>query len=220
MTRGANEVEAGAEVTDRVRAEGAGDKPAVEKQPGLWDAIDNLVSPTTRGHPMSTLRWTLKSTYELSRQVTDQGFEASAELVRRLLAQNGYSLQAPAKEVEGKTHPDRDGQFRYVAELSEAFITAGDPVISVDTKNKGRWGTSPTAVSNTSPKVSRSAPMFTTSPTPCWAKRSPMGSTTWPTTKAGCPLGTPPTPPSSPWRRSPSGGTPLADTGSPTRSGC
>ena len=127
MTRGANEVEAGAEVTDRVRAEGAGDKPAVEKQPGLWDAIDNLVSPTTRGHPMSTLRWTLKSTYELSRQVTDQGFEASAELVRRLLAQNGYSLQAPAKEVEGKTHPDRDGQFRYVAELSEAFITAGDP---------------------------------------------------------------------------------------------
>ncbi|MBK9296399.1 MAG: hypothetical protein IPN02_05960 [Candidatus Microthrix sp.] len=26
------------EVTDRVRAEGAGDKPAIEKQPGLWDA--------------------------------------------------------------------------------------------------------------------------------------------------------------------------------------
>ncbi|MBK7167459.1 MAG: ISAzo13 family transposase [Candidatus Microthrix sp.] len=140
VTRGANEVEAGAEVTDRVRAEGAGDKPAVEKQPGLWDAIDNLVSPTTRGHPMSTLRWTLKSTYELSRQVTDQGFEASAELVRRLLAQNGYSLQAPAKEAEGRTHPDRDGQFRYVADLSEAFITAGDPVISVDTKKKETLG--------------------------------------------------------------------------------
>ena len=140
MTRGANEVEAGAEVTDRVRAEGAGDKPAVEKQPGLWDAIDNLVSPTTRGHPMSTLRWTLKSTYELSREVTDQGFEASAELVRRLLAQNGYSLQAPAKEAEGRTHPDRDGQFHYVAELSEAFITAGDPVISVDTKKKETLG--------------------------------------------------------------------------------
>ena len=89
VTRGANEIEAGVEVTDRVRAEGAGDKPAIEKQPGLWDAIDKLVSPTTRGHPMSTLRWTLKSTYELSREVTDQGFEASAELVRRLLAQNG-----------------------------------------------------------------------------------------------------------------------------------
>ena len=140
VTRGANEIEAGAEVTDRVRAEGAGDKPAVEKQPGLWDAIDQLVSPTTRGHPMSTLRWTLKSTYELSREVTDQGFEASAELVRRLLAQNGYSLQAPAKEAEGKTHPDRDGQFHYVAELSEAFITAGDPVISVDTKKKETLG--------------------------------------------------------------------------------
>ncbi|WP_425591270.1 ISAzo13 family transposase, partial [Candidatus Neomicrothrix sp.] len=140
VTRGANEIEAGVEVTDRVRAEGAGDKPAIEKQPGLWDAIDKLVSPTTRGHPMSTLRWTLKSTYELSREVTDQGFEASAELVRRLLAQNGYSLQAPAKEAEGRTHPDRDGQFRYVADLSEAFITAGDPVISVDTKKKETLG--------------------------------------------------------------------------------
>jgi transposase len=123
VTRGANEIEAGAEVTDRVRAEGAGDKPAVEKQPGLWDAIDQLVSPTnSRGHPMSTLRWTLKSTYELSREVTDQGFEASAELVRRLLAQNGYSLQAPAKQAEGTTHPDRDGQFHYCPDSSEEFI--------------------------------------------------------------------------------------------------
>ncbi|MBK9296398.1 MAG: hypothetical protein IPN02_05955 [Candidatus Microthrix sp.] len=51
---------------------------------------------------MSTLRWTLKSTYELSREVTDQGFEASAELVRRLLAQNGYSLQAPAKSPKAE----------------------------------------------------------------------------------------------------------------------
>ena len=131
VTRGANEIENGVEVTDRVRAEGAGDKPAIEKQPGLWEAIDKLVGPTPRGHPTSTLRWTLKSTYELSREVKAQGFEASAELVRRLLAQNGYSLQAPAKQAEGSTHPDRDGQFHYLGELVDAFIEAGDPVVSV-----------------------------------------------------------------------------------------
>ena len=137
---GANEIENGAEVTDRVRAEGAGDKPAVEKQPGLWEAIEKLVSPTTRGHPMSALLWTLKSTYELSREVKAQGFEASAELVRQLLAQHGYSLQAPSKQAEGTTHPDRDGQFRYLAELVDAFIGTGDPVISVDTKKKELLG--------------------------------------------------------------------------------
>jgi transposase len=140
VTRGANEIENGVEVTDRVRAEGAGDKPAIEKQPGLWEAIDKLVGPTTRGHPMSTLRWTLKSTYELSREVKAQGFEASAELVRRLLAQNGYSLQAPAKQAEGSTHPDRDGQFHYLGELVDASIEAGDPVVSVDTKKKETLG--------------------------------------------------------------------------------
>ena len=140
VTRGANEIENGVEVTDRVRAEGAGDKPAIEKQPGLWEAIDKLVGPTTRGHPTSTLRWTLKSTYELSREVKAQGFEASAELVRRLLAQNGYSLQAPAKQAEGSTHPDRDGQFHYLGELVDASIEAGDPVVSVDTKKKETLG--------------------------------------------------------------------------------
>ncbi|MBK6501741.1 MAG: ISAzo13 family transposase [Candidatus Microthrix sp.] len=140
VIKGANEIENGAEVTDRVRAEGAGDKPAVEKQPGLWEAIEKLVSPTTRGHPMSALLWTLKSTYELSREVKAQGFEASAELVRQLLAQHGYSLQAPSKQAEGTTHPDRDGQFRYLAELVGAFIGTGDPVISVDTKKKELLG--------------------------------------------------------------------------------
>ncbi len=140
VIKGANEIENGAEVTDRVRAEGAGDKPAVEKQPGLWEAIEKLVSPTTRGHPMSALLWTLKSTYELSREVKAQGFEASAELVRQLLAQHGYSLQAPSKQAEGTTHPDRDGQFRYLAELLDAFIGTGDPVISVDTKKKELLG--------------------------------------------------------------------------------
>lgn len=33
-------------------------------------------------------------------------------------------------------HPDRDAQFRYINSLAEEFITAGDPVISVDTKKK------------------------------------------------------------------------------------
>jgi transposase len=140
VIKGANEIVAGAEVSDRVREEGAGDKPAIEKQPGLWEAIEELVSPTTRGHPMSALRWTLKSTYELSREVKAQGFVASAELVRRLLAQNGYSLQAPSKQAEGSTNPDRDGQFHYLGGLVDAFLDSGDPVLSVDTKKKELLG--------------------------------------------------------------------------------
>jgi transposase len=130
------EVEAGIEPSERLRAPGAGDKPAIDKQPGLLEALDELVHPDTRGTPMSLLRWTLKSTYELARELQARGFKVSAELVRRLLHQLGYSLQAPAKQNEGTAHPDRDGQFRYLNDLAAANVADGEPVISVDTKKK------------------------------------------------------------------------------------
>ena len=130
------EVEVGIEPSDRQRPVGGGDKPAIEKQPGLLAALDELVWPETRGTPMSLLRWTLKSTYRLADDLTGQGFDVSAELVRRLLHQMGYSLQAPSKQVEGTANPDRDAQFRYLNDLATDFVDAGDPVISVDTKKK------------------------------------------------------------------------------------
>lgn len=130
------QVRAGVEVSDRQRVEGGGDRPAIDKQPELLSALDELVHPDTRGTPMSLLRWTLKSTYELARDLQARGFKASPELVRRLLHQMGYSLQAPAKQNEGTNHPDRDGQFAYLNALAELMLRDGQPVISVDTKKK------------------------------------------------------------------------------------
>jgi hypothetical protein len=48
----------------------------------------------------------------------------------------GYSLQANIKTVEGKQHPDRDAQFRYINDQVTTFLACGDPVISVDAKKK------------------------------------------------------------------------------------
>jgi transposase len=131
-----NEVEEGIEPSARLRPPGGGDKPAIEKQPGLLEALDELVHPETRGNPMSFVRWTSKSTYELADELVRQGYRASAELVRRLLHQLGYSLQAPAKQKEGSAHPDRDAQFVYLNKEVGRFVRAGQPVISVDTKKK------------------------------------------------------------------------------------
>ena len=136
MSKAVREVRAGIEPSQRQRAEGGGDRPAIDKQPGLLEALDGLVHPDTRGNPMSPLRWTLKSTYELARTLGEQGFEVSAELVRRLLHQMGYSLQAPAKQLEGAQHRDRDGQFEYLNGLVAERLEANEPVISVDTKKK------------------------------------------------------------------------------------
>jgi hypothetical protein len=52
------------------------------------------------------------------------------------LKDNGFSLQAQAKVLEGEQHPDRDAQFRYINEQVKQQQAAGEPVISVDTKKK------------------------------------------------------------------------------------
>src|SRR5205085_641741 len=150
----------------RLRERGAGAKPLTEIQPGLLEALDELVNPETRGNPMSLLRWTSKSTAHLAKDLVRQGFRISDDTVGRLLKRLGYSLQAPAKQKEGTAHPDRDGQFRYLNETATAFVADVQPVISVDTKkkelvgefaNKGvEYQPVPTAVSKNQHRMFRS----------------------------------------------------------------
>jgi hypothetical protein len=119
-----------------VRRAGGGAKALTEQQPGLVEALDGLVSPATRGDPMSPLRWTSKSTEHLAAALREQGFRVSADTVGRLLAAQGYSLQAPRKTIEGGDHPDRDAQFQHIAAKTRDFQDQGQPVISVDCKKK------------------------------------------------------------------------------------
>ena len=130
------EVAAGIEPSARLRAPGGGDKPLIDKQPGLLETLDELVHPETRGNPMSLLRWTSKSSTKLAEELVRRGFAVSSRTVLRLLHGLGYSLQANAKVTEGRQHPDRDGQFRYLGDLAQRFIDDDQPVISVDTKKK------------------------------------------------------------------------------------
>src|SRR5664280_476035 len=130
------EVGADIEPSDRQRAVGGGRSKAEVKQSGLMRALDELVHPTTRGNPMSFLRWTSKSTGNLADELVRQGFKITDDTVGRILKDLGYSLQAPAKEKEGTAHPDRDAQFRYLNKQVGVFMKAGQPVISVDTKKK------------------------------------------------------------------------------------
>ena len=85
------EVAAGIEPSERLRAVGGGDKPLIDKQPGLLEALDELVHPETRGNPMSLLRWTSKSSTALAGELGQRGYEVSSRTVLRLLHQLGYS---------------------------------------------------------------------------------------------------------------------------------
>ena len=136
VSRGVDELEAGGDPSPWVRESGAGRKRQTVTDPGLRDALLALVGPDERGDPMSPLRWTTKSLRSLARELTASGHPVSAWTVGNLLHEQGFSLQANTKQVEGAAHQDRDAQFRYLNQQSTDHIAAGQPVISVDTKKK------------------------------------------------------------------------------------
>jgi hypothetical protein len=72
----------------------------------------------------------------LAAQLTNEQHPISHEKVAQLLRAMDYSLQANRKTEEGADHPDRDAQFRHINAQVRRAISAGLPVISVDTKKK------------------------------------------------------------------------------------
>ena len=124
----------------RVRTAGGGRKKLTVKDATLLHDLDALVDPSSRGDPMSPLRWTCKSTTRLAEALARQGHVVSQRSICDLLAELNFSLQSPRKTREGAHHPDRDAQFRHIAQKVSAYQAAGDPVVSVDTKKKEMIG--------------------------------------------------------------------------------
>jgi Rhodopirellula transposase DDE domain len=153
--RGLADLRSGAvRCSERVRRRGGGQKPAIETQPGILEALNELAEPSIRGDPEAVLRWVSLSQRHLSAALAKRGFIAGQKLVGRLLKRLNFSLLANCKTREGANHPDRNpssgysngcaagtlaslAQFEHINAKVKAFHAAGQPVISVDTKKKG-----------------------------------------------------------------------------------
>ena len=85
----------------------------------------------TGGSPVTGRKFVRLSLSELGRRL-----KHSAKTVRRLLAKLGFALRVNVQRFTGPPHPDRDRQFQDLREQREEFLRAGNPLISVDTKNK------------------------------------------------------------------------------------
>ena len=120
----------------RQRRPGGGRKSRESEQPKLRRALELLVESGTRGDPMSPLRWTIKSTRVLARELGLQEFRVGSTKVGELLRGMGYSLQSNRKTIEGRQHPDRNAQFEFISRRAKWQAKHGQPAISVDTKKK------------------------------------------------------------------------------------
>src|SRR5436305_2166254 len=90
----------------RTRRPGGGRRPNTETEPGLLEALGELVQSAIRGDPEAALLWVSRSQRYLARALAERGFTASQKLVGRLLRRLGFSLQANSKTREGSQHPD------------------------------------------------------------------------------------------------------------------
>jgi hypothetical protein len=122
----------------RIRRAGAGRPRAEQKQPQLVEQVQHTVRERTAGDPMrEDVTWTDLTPQQISTQLAEkEQTSVHPAIVRRILDRLGYRLRKIAKVLPGKTSPDRDRQFRRIAELKDEFLGAGQPVLSIDTKKK------------------------------------------------------------------------------------
>ena len=135
--RGLKEVAAGdALAPGRIRKPGGGRRKEIEKNPALLADLESLVGPSVSGNPESPLRWTSKSLRNIAEGLRAMGHVLCLQSIAEILRLAGYTLQSNCKAQEGRSHPDRDAQFRYINEQVIRLQQRRQPVISVDTKKK------------------------------------------------------------------------------------
>jgi Rhodopirellula transposase DDE domain len=126
----------------RVRKPGGGRKKTEVKQADLIQQVHNTIKDRTAGDPMrQDVVWTDLTPQELSQSLQKQAVYAGPRIVRRILDGLGFARRQMLKVLPGGDSPHRGEQFRHLAHLIQAFLEAGHPVLSIDTKKKEYLGT-------------------------------------------------------------------------------
>ena len=94
----------------------------------------------TAGDPITGLKWTHKTTVNISRELRMAGLDVSPNTVGRLLKGLKFSLRVNHKKLAGSSNPYRNEQFEYINRMRKRFLREGLPVISIDTKKKEMVG--------------------------------------------------------------------------------
>jgi len=81
-------------------------------------------------------KWCRRSTRTLSEELAAEGMAMCPNSVGKMLKAAGFSLRCCRKSIAETKHPDRDRQFRIIAEQRKRFEDCQQPIISVDTKKR------------------------------------------------------------------------------------
>ena len=127
----------------KIRNAGGGRKPYWISNPEIDEQFLSVLREHTAGDPMNEkIRWTNLRAWEIVEALKNEyGIEVSRNVVRQLLKRHGYCLRkAQKRQSMKKSVSDRNEQFDNIVELRSAYLKAGNPVISMDTKKKEHLG--------------------------------------------------------------------------------
>jgi len=140
IIKGISEIKTGTIEIGRIRKPGGGRNRIQDSDPNILDKLESIVDSSTRGDPESPLKWTCKSTRNISKELSLKNVHISHTKVAHLLSEMEYSLQGNKKTKEGLNHKDRNKQFLFINNKIKLFMKKTLPVISVDTKKKEIMG--------------------------------------------------------------------------------
>ena len=120
-----------------IRRVGGGRKSALMTIAGIDEAFLRVVSPHTAGSPIDErVKWTNLSRPQIAALLEAEGITVSVTVVDQLLEKHNYRRRKARKTLATGSHPQRDEQFKNIKQLRERYESAGNPVMSVDTKKE------------------------------------------------------------------------------------
>jgi hypothetical protein len=105
-------------------------------------ALHHVLEGRTAGSPVKPeVVWTDLSVAQIQEQLAEKDLYVCRQVVRDLLAEQGYRLRKMRKVLDMGEHQDRDRQFRNIARIKAEYQASADPIVSIDTKRKEWLGT-------------------------------------------------------------------------------
>ncbi len=122
----------------RIRQPGGGRKPYDQTIDTIDEAFFAVVKNHTAGDPMDeNVRWTNLTHADIAQRLeTDHGISVSKTVIGKLLKKHNFVRRKAVKKQTIKSVENRNEQFENIAKLSDQYLAAGNPVISIDTKKK------------------------------------------------------------------------------------
>lgn len=122
---------------ERIRQVGGGRKSALETIDGLDEAFLRVLEQHTAGSPTDeTVKWTNLKRHEIVTLLKDEGIEVSVTVVDQLLKQHNFRKRKAVKTLATGESNHRNEQFETIEQLKATYQTAGNPVMSMDTKKE------------------------------------------------------------------------------------